>query len=379
MPRRPARFLPGGSDLQMKRKIVLSLVLGSLVSALTLYLALRNVPLADIGRHFKTIDYIWVLPTVLIIFISFALRVVRWQLILASSHRVGFWQAFHPLMIGFMINCVLPGRVGEVARPVILKRKEGVPFTTALATVAAERVLDISILMVLFAIVLGTVTIDPGFSVRFGDLTLNRDLLEGIAAGTFKLSLVLILGIVLVSIDASRHLMVRMIRWSPRLFAFTGQKISAKIEAFSGRVAGLLASFAAGFALMKNPVKLTLCILLSVLIWLSAGLSYHLFAMGFIDLNLSFGQWMTILVVVCFFIALPSVPGYWGLWEAGGVFAMALFGVASDQAASYTLANHTLQILPVVAVGLISAVVTSINILSVSYRGDQNRSALTKG
>jgi hypothetical protein len=114
-----------------------------------------------------------------------------------------------------------------------------------------------------------------------------------------------------------------------------------------------------------------LCILLTVLIWLSAGLSYHVFAMGFIDLNLSFGQWMAILVVVCFFIALPSVPGFWGLWEAGGVFAMALFGVASDQAASYTLANHTLQILPVVAVGLVSAVVTSINILSVSYRGDQ--------
>jgi len=36
-------------------------------------------------------------------------------------------------MIGFMINCILPGRVGEVARPIILKKKENVPFSTGLA------------------------------------------------------------------------------------------------------------------------------------------------------------------------------------------------------------------------------------------------------
>ena len=52
-------------------------------------------------------------------------------------------------MIGFMINSVLPGRVGEVARPVILKKQEDIPFSTGLATVAAERVFDVIIMIIL--------------------------------------------------------------------------------------------------------------------------------------------------------------------------------------------------------------------------------------
>jgi hypothetical protein len=73
------------------------------------------------------------------------------------------------------------------------------------------------------------------------------------------------------------------------------------------------------------------------------------------------------MIIICFFIALPSVPGYWGIWEAGGVFALVLFGVSSKDAAGYTLANHAIQIFPVMIVGLVSVMVTSVNILQVSY------------
>jgi uncharacterized membrane protein YbhN (UPF0104 family) len=69
------------------------------------------------------------------------------------------------------------------------------------------------------------------------------------------------------------------------------------------------------------------------------------------------------MVVVCFFIALPSAPGFWGLWEAGGVFALSLFGVPPKDALGFTLANHAVQLFPVIVAGLISAMLTSVNIL----------------
>jgi uncharacterized membrane protein YbhN (UPF0104 family) len=75
----------------------------------------------------------------------------------------------------------------------------------------------------------------------------------------------------------------------------------------------------------------------------------------------------TTMVIICFFIALPSVPGYWGVWEAGGVFALALFGVNQRDAAGFTLVNHAVQLFPVILIGLISALVTSVNILHLSY------------
>ena len=106
----------------MKRNLTISLFASVGLSAAALYLAFRNVPLSDLLSYLGSINYYWVIPSVAIALISFALRVIRWQIILASIQQIGFWQAFHPLMIGFMINCILPGRVGEVARPVILRQ-----------------------------------------------------------------------------------------------------------------------------------------------------------------------------------------------------------------------------------------------------------------
>ena len=129
----------------MQKKISITFAIGLIISIATLYLAFRNVPFVELVNYLLSINYFWIFPTAVLIIISFVLRAIRWQFILGSYQRVSFRHAFHPLMIGFMINCVLPGRVGEVARPVILKKKENVPFTTGLATVAAERVFDIAV------------------------------------------------------------------------------------------------------------------------------------------------------------------------------------------------------------------------------------------
>jgi len=132
----------------MKKKITLSLLLGAGISAAALYFAFKNVPFNELIGYLATIDYIWVVPTVGVALFTFVLRVIRWQIILGGNAAgIGFWQAFHPMMIGFMINCVLPGRAGEVARPIILSKKDKVPFSTGLATVAAERVFDIGLLI----------------------------------------------------------------------------------------------------------------------------------------------------------------------------------------------------------------------------------------
>ena len=92
--------------------------------------------------------------------------------------------------------------------------------------------------------------------------------------------------------------------------------------------------------------------------------------MGCPGVSLSLIEMTAIMVIICMFIALPSVPGYWGLWEAGGMFAMMLFGVSPREAAGFTLANHALQIFPVIVIGIISAVLTGVNIWRTSYNPD---------
>ena len=122
----------------MKRKMIISLVSGVAISVIALYFALRNVPFDELTDYLVSINYFWVIPSALVALLAFAVRALRWQLILRSAHRIGFWRAFHPLMLGFMLNCILPARAGEVARPAILYKKDNVPFSTGLATVAAS-------------------------------------------------------------------------------------------------------------------------------------------------------------------------------------------------------------------------------------------------
>ncbi len=234
----------------MKRKMLTSLLVGIILSAVTLYLAFRNVPFNDLADYLASINYAWILPAALIVVISFLLRAWRWQIILASNHQVPFWRAYHPMMIGFMINCVLPGRVGEVARPAILNSKEKVPFTTGLATVAVERVFDILLLIGLFAIVMVNVQIHSELDITFQRYNLNRSTLETIARSMINLSVALIVGMLLVGIEKTRSWINRSILAAPRYLFFLSTATRTKIEQ---NVAVRLVKLVDNFAIRIQP------------------------------------------------------------------------------------------------------------------------------
>jgi uncharacterized protein (TIRG00374 family) len=355
----------------MKKNVTISFIAGLVISGAALYFAFKNIPLRELGRYLGSINYFWMVPAVAISLFSFYLRAVRWRLILESVRKIGVWRAYHPMIIGFMINCVLPGRLGEVARPAILQKEEKIAFTTGLATVAAERAFDIFFLVALFLVTAGMVKIDPDLNMAFGSHQLNRETLVLVFNTLVKLGVVLIAGIVLFSIGNVRGILYRAIRFMPRLFFFAGQGFQA---AFGRRVCepviGILENIARGFSLVRYPRRIFYCATLSAIIWALQALSYYLVSLGCPGINLGFFEIAAAMVIICFFISLPSVPGWWGLWEAAGVFALSLFGVASKQAAGYTLVNHALQVLPVIIAGLGSALFLSVNIGKIAYQPD---------
>jgi hypothetical protein len=95
-------------------------------------------------------------------------------------------------------------------------------------------------------------------------------------------------------------------------------------------------------------------------------------AKGCPGVELSYPESVALMVIICLFIALPSAPGYWGVWEAGGVFGLSLFGIGAGTAAGYTLTNHFIQLLPVIVIGFISAMITGVSILQVTKIHPEN-------
>ena len=352
----------------MNKKTAISFFLGITISLIALYFAFRNVPLADLVAYLGSINYLWVLPSTLLVLISFVLRAVRWQLILSSNQKIGFWNSYHPLIIGFMINCILPGRVGEVARPAILKKMNSVPFSTGLATVVAERIFDLFILIILFIFFLSSAKIDPDLIIEFGNYNLNSKTLETVFSGMIKLSVLLFVGIIIIGFDFTRKIINRIIMGMPSFLFFFGASFKKKIQdKVCTPVVNIIENFASGFSFIKSPKLILICIIFSVIIWVLSALTYYVFSLGCPGINLSFAELTAVMLIVCFFIALPSAPGFWGLWEAGGVFAMLLFGVPEKEAAGFTLANHAIQMFPVIIMGLISAFIIGVDIRRVSY------------
>jgi len=352
----------------MKKKILLSLAAGVLLSSIALYLAFRNVPFSDLLSYLGAIHYIWILPTILIIVAAFVLRALRWQIILNSSASVGFRMSYHPLTIGFMLNCILPGRLGEAARPLILKRKKGISFTTGIATVAAERIFDAGFLILFLALALSNIPEGNSANISYGQYHLNMETLEMLGTHLIRLSLILLAIIFCIAFDRTRNVIARFnYRLPDILLFFTSASVRAWVRRYlSDPLNRLMEHAAEGLLLFKHPAKLTACIGVTLAIWFLTALSYYTMALGCPDLTLSLFQVSLMMVIICFFIALPSVPGYWGIWEAGGVFALTLFGIPSQTAAGYTLVSHAVQLFPVIIMGFISSLALSINIRQIA-------------
>ncbi|MBW2109542.1 MAG: flippase-like domain-containing protein [Deltaproteobacteria bacterium] len=355
-----------------KKRLILSLGIGLLVSGVALYVTFRHIPIQDLFGYLKTVNYWWVIPAVAVTLTGFVLRVVRWQLLLSPVKETPFWSAFHPLMIGFALNLLMPARVGEIARPAIFFKKEKVAFARVLATVGAERVFDVFTLLFFFAGVLATVKIDPQLDLTFGRYHLNRATLESIGMTTLKLCFVLLAGIIALSTRVSRRLIKRVILALPALLVFSGDEFRERVrDKVCLRLAKAVDHLAVGLDMLKSPGKVGRCLLLSFLVWILAGASHYIFTLGCPGVQVSFLEMCAVMVILCFFISLPSVPGFWGLWEAGGVFGLLIFGVPAKEAAGFTLANHVFQIGPVLIVGIVSSIITGVSLVHVPGRQDQ--------
>jgi len=344
------------------KKVVLSFIIGLVFSAFALFFTFRNIPLEELMLYLRSINYWWTIPSILIAVVSILLRVVRWQIILRPIKLTGFWQSFHPLMVGFMFNYILPGRVGELARPAIFSRRENISFSGALATVGAERAFDVITLLVLSIVMMTTVAIDPDLDLEFGSYHLNKATFEVIWITTVKVCVLLLLAIVMIGIGKTREFIKGIIRRIPGFFLFLKPGSRARVrDRFFEPLNRVIDSIASGFEIIKNPLHSLVCLIISFAVWITGALSLYVMAFGCPGIDISFLEMCAVLIIVCFFISLPSVPGFWGLFEAGGVFGLMVFGVAGKEAAGFILTNHVIQMLPVILTGVVSSTIVGVS------------------
>lgn len=132
----------------------LKFIIGCLLSAFFLWLALRKVDFKTLWQTLAAINYWWTIPFVIITLLSMYVRALRWHYLLLPNYRVPPMRLFSPLMIGFAFNGIFPARAGEFARAYVVAKKENTTFSAAFATVVLERVFDAATNILCFLVAL---------------------------------------------------------------------------------------------------------------------------------------------------------------------------------------------------------------------------------
>ena len=301
-------------------------VLALAVSVAFVWLAFRDL---DVEAVLASLDALGAAPILIYvgsIFIIHLLRTYRWHLMVCALDPMQpFYQSLRISFIGFAAVFLVPLRLGEFARPLLLRRARSIPVSAGLGTVAVERTVDgLFMVLVLVLSVLVSGASDPLLWT-----------MGGVAGAVFGAAGLSFATMAIAPLAAER---------------FWRAVMSPLGSTWADRVIGLLQGFVAG--LSSLPTWRVRLVYLSCTFgyWsLNAwGMTYLAQAMG-IDISMSQGCLIMALLVVG--IMLPAGPGSIGTFHWPIIFGLtSLFGVATAPAQAYALVLHLLQVAHMVVV-----------------------------
>jgi uncharacterized protein (TIRG00374 family) len=312
-------------------KRALQFLVLAVVSGACIWYTMKDVPLREVWNALRSANYLGFTLVMAVTLLGFWLRALRWPYFLRTERRIPVDSLFSATMIGFMVNQVLPFRLGELARPWALARKENLSRTTLLATIVVERAVDMLTLLAIFGLSL-----------------MVHPIAENTPAGVFvqlgarvMIAASVLLTIAVVLAERNRAAAHRVLE---RAFGFLP-------GGMPGRLVGAADHFLDGFGLFRDVPRLVSCFAFSMVMFLCYALGLSI-AMRSMHLDVPWHAGLVMLVVTAIGIMAPSLPGGAGPLNVACSLGLALFGITDARASAFGWFYFFSQWLPITAVGL---------------------------
>ncbi len=305
-----------------------SIIVGFIISAVFIYLTVRGIEFSAVIQSFRSANYLYVIPIVLIIILVLFFRSYRWGIILEPCIKYHQWPLFVITSIGFMTISILPARLGEFTRPLLVKQKSGIRISSTMATIVVERVFDLLTLMFFLCVVLIRISLPPEIAQYKKGLIISGMLL-------------VIVFVLLLLVVLKKELSIRVIN-------FFLSKFPKRIETV---LEPQFHAFIEGLEILPDVKKTLYVALLSVIIWVLLGLSCYILFFSFV-FKLSLMNAFALTIIIAIGVMLPAAPGFVGNFDYACKLGLKFFGVGEAEATSYAFALHFLQLIPVIAIGL---------------------------
>lgn len=266
---------------------------------------------------------------------TYPLRARRWRVILDPiAPNLPFGELWRATAVGMMIGNIVPARAGELARAYALSKEEPkVSFAAAFASIAVDRVFDAVVILVMLFLAM----LDPAFpsGTRIADQPVANWAGGGIVA-----VVALLVALYALVLFPARVLVV---------YELIVRRLAPKIEA-RGRDA--LLAFASGLSVLRAPRRFAAVLFWTVLHWLCNALAFWI---GFraVGISTPFSAAFFVQGIIAIGVALPSAPGFFGVFEAIAKQSLGVYGVGPDLAVAWAIGFHILSFIPITVIGAV--------------------------
>lgn len=299
--------------------------LGLVVGGVALWFVFRDADLGGVRAALLAADVRWMVVALGSVVATVGVAVWRWRVLFhPDGGQLSWFDLASSLVIGQMLNIILPFRIGEITRAYWVSRAGGLPVGRALGTIGMEKLADLATLGAIALLLLALVAIPPW-----------------LRPSTYALAGVSALALVGVRLLAAR---------GSRLLNDVRRAAAVLPRAVAHRVTELAATaFDASRVLDSRTASATVAMLSVLVLVLSASTNYFVFV--------AFGFDLPVLAAFVLFVALQigltivSVPGNIGVFHYITVLTLGAYAVDQQVALAYAIVLYVIALVPKILAG----------------------------
>jgi len=311
--------------LKKKDKKCLKIIVGTIITALALWLSFRKLDWGVLSESFSRVDYFWVTLAVLNCVFTVFILGLRWQVLLKPKAKISLFRLFRFNIISQYFNILVPARLGELARAYLASRNHKISGPYVVGTVAIEKVLDFLIFVMLW--------------VSVPAVLAAQEVIKGAEIALFFCVVGLAFLILLI--------------WKPGIFL---KRTDFFLRVLPGKIRDKVKDFIENginaFAQLRSG-KTLIVVVFFTFIFIVGQVLTNFFLFKAFDLKLSFWVGLVVLLAIQAGNIPPSVPGKVGVFEYAVILALGVFGIAKTEALAYAVLLHLVAFLPMIVLGAI--------------------------
>lgn len=286
----------------------------SLLPALAFVWLLKSggLPLLPAREDLARVEVGGLVLFVLVWLAHYFVRTARWYFLLAPIQRVPLWTVIRVACIGFLAVGLLPFRMGEAVRPILIRREGRLTAWAATGTVGAERVVDgLSISLILLISLRIAKPLDP-LPDRIGELPIPAAIVPSAA---YTMALVFAAGCAVMMIFYFWR------AWARRM---TETVIGVVSKPFATWLAARVEQLAEGLGFLRDARYAVPFLLSTVLYWTLNATTWWVLARA-CGLDIGFFGAAATMGVVAIGILVPATPGFFGQFQMGIYCGLAMY------------------------------------------------------